>query len=342
MVGTTTNIGERARIIALREEGVQIKEIAARVGHHRATVSRILAASRTIDNHVPLPKPRLGKKKKTSDRTDALIKRCVMINPFISSVEIKKDYPELLNNVSERTIRDRLHRDMNLRAHRAARKPALTKLMINKRLKFCKKYKDWTPEQWKKVVFSDESTFRCVRLSARTVRRPPKSNRYDPRYTIKTVKHPPSLMVWGAFSGDQGAGELYFLDPKQTMNGEIYLDVLKDHMHSFFDLHQPDGVFLHDGAPPHKCKDVKQWLRENCVPEIEWPGNSPDLNPIENVWSLMKSELKGKDTSTVERLKETILQLWRGIDSSYFDKLATSMPRRIQAVINAHGDNTKY
>ncbi|KAK4290146.1 hypothetical protein Pmani_002538 [Petrolisthes manimaculis] len=234
MVGTTTNIGERARIIALREEGVQINEIAARVGHHRATVLRILAASRCIgNNQIPLPKPRLGKKKKTPERTDTLIKRCVIKNPFITSVEIKKEYPELLRNVSERTIRDRLHRDLKLRAHRAARKPYLTKSMKN-------------------------------------------------------------------------------------------------------------GIFLHDGAPPHKCKNVNQWLRENNIPEIEWPGNSPDLNPIENVWSLMKNELKGKDTSTVIHLKETVLQLWRGIDSSYFEKIASSMPRRIQAVINAHGDNTKY
>ncbi|KAK4310639.1 hypothetical protein Pmani_017806 [Petrolisthes manimaculis] len=159
MVGTTTNIGERARIIALREEGVQINEIAARVGHHRATVLRILAASRCIgNNQIPLPKPRLGKRKKTPERTDTLIKRCVIKNPFITSVEIKKEYPELLRNVSERTIRDRLHRDLKLRAHRAARKPYLTKSMKSKRLNFCRRYKDWTPDQWKKVEFAPDTT----------------------------------------------------------------------------------------------------------------------------------------------------------------------------------------
>lgn len=87
------------------------------------------------------------------------------------------------------------------------------------------------------------------------MRRPPKSNQYDPRYVIGMVKHPPSLMVWGLFSGEQGAGELIFLEPKKTMNSDIYLGFLKEYL-LFFDEHQPDAFFLHEGAPPHKCQEV--------------------------------------------------------------------------------------
>ncbi|KAK4288764.1 hypothetical protein Pmani_038229 [Petrolisthes manimaculis] len=137
MVGITTNVGERARVVALREEGVEMNEIAARVGRGRATVIHILG-----DNQVPTPKASLGAKKKTSKRTDTLIRRSVIKNPFVTSIEIKKEYPELLKDVSERTVRHRLHRDLNLRAHRAARKPTLTKAMKRKRLEFCAKYKD--------------------------------------------------------------------------------------------------------------------------------------------------------------------------------------------------------
>ncbi|KAK4329230.1 hypothetical protein Pmani_000396 [Petrolisthes manimaculis] len=65
MVGITTNVGERARVVALREEGGEINVIAARVGRGRATVIRILAASRRLgDNQVSTPKVRLGGKKK--------------------------------------------------------------------------------------------------------------------------------------------------------------------------------------------------------------------------------------------------------------------------------------
>lgn len=85
-------------------------------------------------------------------------------------------------------------------------------------------------------------------------------------------------MVWGSFSGEHGAGEMFFVEPKQTINGDIYLDILKEQLHFFFYRHRPDAFFLHDGAPPHKCHGVVQWLRENDIPEIECPGNSPDLN----------------------------------------------------------------
>lgn len=98
--------------------------------------------------------------------------------------------------------------------------------MKSKRLDF------WRPDHWKKVIFSDESSFRCV--SARTPIKRPKSNQYDLRYSINTLNHPPYLMDWAAFSGKHGAEELFFLDPKQTMCGDIYLDVLKDQMLGFF------------------------------------------------------------------------------------------------------------
>ena len=81
-------------------------------------------------------------------------------------------------------------------ARRAAKKPLLTKAMKKKRLDFCRKYKDWTSEQWQKVMFSDESTFRLVRGNSKIVRRPSDVSRYDPLYTVKTVKHAVSVMVW--------------------------------------------------------------------------------------------------------------------------------------------------
>ena len=81
---------------------------------------------------------------------------------------------------------------------------------------------------WRKVLFSDESTFRLVRGRYKLVRRPSGVSRYDSRYIIKTVKHPQSVMVRGAFSGDKGRGDLYFLPNNVTMRGDNYL-MLRDH-----------------------------------------------------------------------------------------------------------------
>ena len=86
---------------------------------------------------------------------------------------------------------------------------------------------------WRKVMFNDESIFRLVRGRYKLVRRPSGVSRYDSRYIIKTVKHPKSVMVWGAFSRDKGRGDLYFLANNVTMRGDNYLRVLDHHMLPF-------------------------------------------------------------------------------------------------------------
>ena len=86
---------------------------------------------------------------------------------------------------------------------------------------------------WGKVMFCDESTSRLVLRGYKLVGRPSGVSRYDSRYTIKTVKHPKSVMVRGAFSGDKGREGLYFLTKNFTMRGDSYLSVLDHHMLSF-------------------------------------------------------------------------------------------------------------
>ena len=85
---------------------------------------------------------------------------------------------------------------------------------------------------WRKVMFCDESTSRLVLRGYKLVRRPSGVSRYHSRY-IKTVKHPKSVMVRGAFSGDKGRGGLYFLPRNVTMRGDSYLCVLDHHMVPF-------------------------------------------------------------------------------------------------------------
>ena len=86
---------------------------------------------------------------------------------------------------------------------------------------------------WRKVMFCDESTSRLVLRGYKLVHRPSGVSRYDSRYIIKTVKHPKSVMVKGAFSGDKSRGGLYFLPKNVTMRGNSYLCVLDHHMLSF-------------------------------------------------------------------------------------------------------------
>ena len=75
---------------------------------------------------------------------------------------------------------------------------------------------------------------------------------------------------------------------------------------------------------------------------LDWPGNSPDLNPIENCWNLMKSKLKEYKFSNINQLREKLIQLWIEMPVEYFTNLAESMPRRLKLVIEKDGWMTKY
>ncbi len=93
----------------------------------------------------------------------------------------------------------------------AAQKPLLTKKIKGKRLAFAKKYLNSTEEDWSKVMFSDKSTFHCLRATRSCVSRPTGKDHFDSRYMVKTIKHPDSVMVLGCFESNGECGGIYFL-----------------------------------------------------------------------------------------------------------------------------------
>ena len=76
---------------------------------------------------------------------------------------------------------------------------------------------------------------------------------------------------------------------------------------------------------------------------MRFPGNSPDLNPIENLWAQMKDSVAEKQPSSAKALVSTIKEVWvKEISEGYCASLVDSMSRRLQAVIKVHGGHTKY
>ena len=101
-------------------------------------------------------------------------------------------------------------------------------------------------------------------------------------------------------------------------------------------------TFHQDSAPCHKAKKVMKFLENKKYDIIKWPGNSPDLNPIENAWNFMKERLKTLDMSSSTKLELAIKDLWKnGLTDDYFENLVKSMPNRLQMVINNKGHMTR-
>ena len=330
-----------ATIIGLKQAGHKTKEISHLVGVARSTVRKWCARFRADNScDTPKQKPRSGRPRKTSERVMTILKRSLESNPRVTARILKQDNPEVLGEVSARTIARRVS-ELGFKSHKPLRKPLLTRAQRERRVAFADKYLTWSEDDWLSVLWSDEATFTVTCNRGGRVYRRKGSDPLDPRYVESTVKHPDSLMVWGCFTG-KGLGSLVVLPKNLKVNQDVYLELLSDHLPESFERTGAQ-VFQQDGAPAHTARSITTWLEDCQVPFIkDWPGNSPDISPIENLWHTVKCDLRGKDVSSVPKLEAAIRESWTNISPEHLHNLATSVPRRLKAIKNRRGHPTKY
>ena len=203
-----TNI-QRAKVIAYWEDGKSQRKIEETLNIPRSTIRGIIDVYKETGDVKRCVGS--GNKRKTTKRQDNIIVRVSKQDPFLTAVDIAKNIAiDHDIHVSHDTV-DRRLKEVDLDSYIARKKPFISDANVAKRLQWCNQYKDWTVDDWKRVLWCDESPFTLSYHGRVRVRRP-KGQAYKKEYIKPTFKHGGGkIQVWGCFSAN-GVGDLYHIE----------------------------------------------------------------------------------------------------------------------------------
>ena len=221
------------------------------------------------------------------------------------------------------------------------KKPWLSDKNIEKRYNLSKKFIKVSDENWKPVIFSDESSYELFDTKIRQHCYRKDGTALDHCNLQATVKHGGGkIMVWGCISY-HGVGRLAFVE--NTMNTAQYIHILSNNLEqSASDMGLASFIFQQDGARCHTSKLAMEYFEQQQIELLEWAPQSPDLNPIEHVWAFMKKKLKLSPAKNLQELKVKLVQIWNEIPLEFIQKLIKGMFKRSYEVFKAKGGHISY
>jgi transposase len=291
-----------------------------------------------FDHHGDLQdEPRTGRPRITDFDTDTSIAGIAMQNPTTTPRLIRS---ELGIDASARTVRRRLD-EAGLFGRVARIEFPLTEEHIRKRLAFAHAYGGWSPEDWDRVMFSDDSYIYLGHHGQTWVQRPEDTAYLEQYMVLGQRQFSPKIGMWGCFSS-QGVGSMSLFH--ENMDTRLYTYYMARHMkpHALRTWPNAGWFYLQDNASYHGAAASRRWFHNNGVTCIEFPPHSPDLNPIENLWAHLKRRIEDHNARSIEELKEIISEEWAEISADFCARLTHSMPHRLQLVVEAGGHRTRY
>lgn len=287
--------------------------------------------------------PRSGRKKSIDDRAARNLIRHVRNDRKSVLSDITNRFNENYNaHVSNKTVW-RCLRKNNYKRCVCKKKIRIRVANRIKRVRWCSERRGWTVEQnWKNVIFSDESQI-VLGSDDRVYIWRKSDEAWLPDCISPGVQKKFSAMIWGCITY-HGVGTICRIIG--NINSQKYIEILEDNLWPVIARHfaNTNFLFMDDNATVHKSRLTNVYKLENDISSLEWPAQSPDKNPIENVWLKIKRGVRRVShlINTNEDLYNQILRIWESFSVEYIQSLYASLPARIQRVQKARGYITKY
>lgn len=317
------------------------QQVARRLGVHKNTVGSLMRKWRqtgSVEDRHRRPKPRV-----TTIRQDRLIVLSHLRDRKKTATETARaTLGRHGRPISRYTVRRRLKaaNGGSIRAHRPFRGLILTLRHRRQRLQWARRHLRWNRAQWATVLFTDEKRFKLYNSDGRKRIYRRRGERFSDPCVIRTDHYGGgSIMVWAGMS-------LLMKTPLVVINGNLtarkyQTDVLNPVVVPIVRQNR-NTVLMQDGAPPHTARTTTALIRNNRINVLDWPSKSPDLNPIENVWSQLSRKVYQNQPQNLQHLRQIIINEWNNLPQRFFRNFVMSMRARCQACVRANGGYTRY
>jgi len=170
----------------------------------------------------------------------------------------------------------------------------------------------------------------------------PEGKANEPKYTIPSDSYGPTVMIWAYVDG---RGAQKYSTFKGNVSSKTYTSMLNRTLLPYIKTLQARKqpfVFMQDHATPHTAGATKKWLADRNVTMLPWIAKGADLNPIENVWSMLAHEVERERPRNSAEMEQAIDMAWQRINPKVIDRVISTMPNRVKQVIRRKGLSCDY
>ena len=314
---------QRKTILQLWLNGItSAKEIHSRTG---ITISTIYYNLKKLnekgDNSRKLAS---GHPKKVTAHKSRAIAQYLHHNPRLSTRNLVIKLTNNVTKVSHMAVSRHLTR-LGYKNSLPLKTPMLTAAHKESRVSWATRHLN---DSWETTLFSNVTVFQLFR---NTITQWYKGERLVQRIPKDRTK----IFAWGGFC-IRGKTSLFCF--RNIMNANFYVDILQSHKQEIDKLFRNNWRFQQDNDPKHTSHVARAFLNENFPEVMDWPSNSPDLNPIENLWAIVKRNVEMRMPKNLSELEQYMAEEWDRIPNSILINCIRSMRWRCEMIIENNGE----